>query len=150
MKWVKAIFGFLGVLWGGLSGGQGKQGGKAPRRFGIPAICLLIGWPVGLLLAIPLSIGYGVDSILGNWLGNIEWLIRVVYALLLSLPFLFFGLWRWVWAAILLVVAFQVQAGSLGHLNAFGDILIEDIVRYGTLGGLIIFNVLSNKKVNAS
>lgn len=142
MKWLKAILGFLGILWGGISGGQGKQLGKAPRRFGIPLICLLIGFPAGVLFVIPLSMGYGVDSVLGDWLWHIEWLIRLVFALILSLPFYFAGLWRGVWASVLLVIAFQIHAGSLGYTAGFGDWLIEDLIRYGTLGALVIFNIL--------
>jgi hypothetical protein len=142
MKWIKAIIAWVGIVVSGMYGGQKN---KAVRRFGIPAICLLIGWPIGLLLVLPLSMGYGVDSVLGAWLGHIEWLIRLVYALLLSLPFAFFGLRRWVFASILLVIAFQIQAGSLGRISFFGDILVEDVIRYGILGLLIVWNVLFNK-----
>ena len=38
---------------------------------------------------------------------------------------------------------FAVRAGSLGHIPWFGDLLIEDIIRYGVLAILIIFNTLS-------
>jgi hypothetical protein len=105
MKWIKAIIAWFGIVISGMAGGQGKLGGKAPRRFGIPAIAIFTGWSFGwswkylaFLLLIPLlSMGYGVDSHLGAICGHIEWLIRLVYALLLSLPFFIFGLWRGVW-----------------------------------------------------
>jgi hypothetical protein len=145
MKWLKAIIAWFGMVIAGMAGGQGKTGGKAPRRFGIPIICLLVGFPAGLLFVFPLSMGYGVDSVLGDWLWHIEWLVRLVYALLLSLPFYFAGLWRGVVASVLLVAAFQVHAGSLGHISWFGDVLIEDIIRFCTLAALIIFNIFRKK-----
>jgi hypothetical protein len=152
MKIIKAVIAFIGILWGGMSGGQGKQAGKSPRRFGIPLIgsmfALSVGWRwkyLAFLLFIPiLSIGYGVDSILGNICFHNETMIRVIYALLLSTPFAVFGALRWSMAAGLLVVAFQIQAGSLGYTPWFGDFLVEDIVRYSILAGLIIFNVLKD------
>ena len=98
-----------------------------------------------LLLIIPLCMGYGENSWLMNVL-HIEFLVRFVYALFLSIPFAFFGFRRWVVAAIALITAFQIHAGSLGHISWFGDILIEDILRYGTLGVLISFNIFLNKE----
>ena len=149
MKALKAILAWLGIVLSGMYGGQKN---KAVRRFGIPAISIGFGLSMGwrwqylaFLGFIPVLImGYGVDSVLGGLLGHIEWLIRLVYAMLLSLPFLFFGLFRWVVAAALLVLAFQIHAGSLGVIWGM-DILIEDIVRYGVLGGLIVFNVLKSE-----
>jgi hypothetical protein len=151
MKWIKAITAWFGMVIAGMYGGQKN---KAVRRFGLPAIATGYGLSVrwdwryfAFLGFIPVLVaGYGVDSALGNWLGHIEWLIRLVYALLLSLPFFVFGLWRGVWASVLLVVAFQVHAGSLGHIAWFGDLLGDDIVRYGVLGALVIFNIMIRKK----
>ena len=153
MKILKAILAFFGMLFAGMAGGQGKTGGKAPRRFGLPSIALLFGWSMGwnwrylaFLLLIPiLCIGYGGNSVLGAFVGHIEWLIRVVYALLLSIPFYVFTWKRGVVASILLIIAFAIRAGSLGYISWFGDILIEDIFRYGVLSGLVIFNVLTFK-----
>lgn len=153
MRLIKSVVAFFAMLWGGLSGGQGKQAGKAPRRFGVPAFAIGFGLSIkwswkylAFLLFVPiLSLGYGVDSQLGSFCGHIEWLIRLVYALLLSLPFYIFGLWRGVIASLLLCSAFQVYAGSLGNISWLGDILIEDICRYSVLAGLVIFNVLFNK-----
>jgi len=149
LKWIGTIF---GTMFLGMAGGQGKTGGKAPRRFGIPGMAFLASLGDGFqwrdlvfLLLIPvLVMGYGTNSILMAWLG-VEWLVRLVYALLLSVPFFLFGWRRGVFAAVLLAIAFQVQAGSLGHVSWFGDILIEDIVRYGILGVLIAFNLFVKK-----
>ena len=154
MKWIKAITAWFGMVIAGMAGGQGKTGGKAPRRFGIPAIAIFTGWSFGwswkylaFLLLIPLlSMGYGVDSQLGAICGHIEWLIRLVYALLLSLPFYVFGWLRGVVASVALVIAFQLSLPSLGHISWFGDLLGDDIVRYGVLGALVIFNIMKKKK----
>ena len=154
MKALKAIIAFISGTILGMMGGQGKIGGKSTRRFGLPAViqgyCFSIGWSwkyLAFLFFIPiLSMGYGVDSQIGALCGHVEWLIRLVYAILLSIPFAIFGLLRWVSSAILLAIAFQVQAGSIGQLAWFGDVLIEDIIRYGTLMALVIFNVAFRKK----
>ena len=75
-----------------------------------------------------------------GWIGS-DGLVRVVYGLMLSIPFFFFGWKRGLVAAIALIGVFQVRAGSLGNISWFGDLLIEDIFRYATLGGLISFNI---------
>lgn len=150
MNIIKSILAFFGMLFSGMYGGQKN---KAVRRFGLPSIAIGYGFSMGwdwrylaFLGFIPvLVMGYGVDSVLGGFLGHIEWLIRLVYAVLLGIPFVFFGLWRWIIATILLIIAFQIHAGSLGNISWFGDILIEDIIRYSTLTGLIVFTVLTNK-----
>lgn len=154
MKWIKSIITAISIMFAGMAGGQGKIGGKAPRRFGISIIALLSSWASGfrikdlaLLLLIPiLSMGYGVDSTLYNALFQNEILTRFVYAGLVSLPFLIYGAKRWYIAFIGLVMAFQVRAGSLGHISWFGDVLIEDICRYLILGLLISFNIFFRKK----
>lgn len=137
---IRRILGVIGMVFCGMAGGQGRlPGGKAWRRFGLPAIAAFVTRRWQFLLLIPiLCLGYGVDSQLGAICGHIEWLIRLVYAVLLSLPFLFFGRVRWIIACIALVAAFQVRAGSLWQISWFGDILIEDIVRYGTLASLVV------------
>lgn len=157
MKILKAILAFFGMLFTGMAGGQGKTGGKAPRRFGLPSIALLFGWSTGwnwrylaFLLFIPvLCIGYGPNSVLGAFVGHIEWLIRILYAILLSIPFYVFTWKRGVVAGILLVIAFAIRAGSIGYISWFGDILVEDIFRYGVLSGLVVFNVLTFKPKNS-
>lgn len=145
---------FMAVL--GMQGGQGKIGGKTTRRVGLPFVASAyaglagLGWKaLVFLLWIPLlSMGYGVDSHIGALCFHIEWLIRLVYAILLSLPFLVFSLARWIICAILLVIAFQMEAGSLGYTSWFGDFLIEDICRFFTLGVLLVVNCLTYRKNN--
>lgn len=146
MKWFKAIITFLSVTFLGMFGGQKEKGA---RRFGIAGFSVAMDWRRGwpLLLLIPtLVMGYGEKSWLMQTI-HIEAVVRIAYALLLSIPFIFYGLWRWVTAAILLSTAFLIHAGSFGHINWFGDILIEDIIRYGTLGGLIAFNLFFYKEL---
>lgn len=142
MKWIKSILLTLATTFLGMFGGQKN---KAARRFGIPGIALISGGistrALPLLLLIPtLVMGYGESSWLRQTLGGSDILTRLVYGLLLSLPFLFYGLKRFLAAVILLIIAFQIRAGSLGHIGSF-DILIEDIARYSLLGILISFNL---------
>lgn len=146
MKIFKAILAFIGMVFSGLWGGQKN---KAVRRFGIPGIALFTGFSFGwswrylaFLLFVPvLCLGYGVDSVLGGFLGHTEWLIRAVYASMLSVPFVFWGWRRWAFACVALIVAFQIHAGSIASFNGF-DILIEDLIRYSTLGGLILYSII--------
>jgi len=147
MKWIKSIIAFITATLAGMYGGQKN---KAARRFVMPAIiqgyCFSMGWQwryLAFLGMIPVLImGYGPNSVLSGWLGGIEWLIRAVYALILSIPFIVFGLPRWITACVLLIVAFAIRAGSLGNIPHFGDFLIEDLIRYGTLMALVLFNVM--------
>jgi hypothetical protein len=139
------------MLWGGMSGGQGQQGGKAPRRFFAPLVAVGFGASIKwrwkylffLLWIVIFSIGYGPNSVLHVL--QIEWLMRLAYALMVSLPFLVFGYLRWVISAVLLVIAFAIRAGSLGDIAGFGQVLIEDLWRYGTWGLLVILNVLFDR-----
>src|SRR5574343_565612 len=132
-----------------LAGMFGGQRNKSVRRYGIPAIAvgMAVKWDgfqwrdTCFLMLIPLLInGYGENSFLMSVLHN-EILVRGVYALMLSLPFLLLGILRWVCSAVLLMAAFQVQAGSIGKLDGM-DLLIEDICRYSVLAGLILFNII--------
>jgi hypothetical protein len=153
MKRLKAIFVSLGVMVLGMMGGQGKIGGKGTRRFGIPGLAILAALSDGyswkdlvfVLLVPVLIMGYGENS----WLLSVckvEWLVRMVYAAILSAPFVVFGLKRWLCAAVLLIGAFSIHAGSLGTVAWFGDILIEDMFRYGVLGLLISYNIFFGVK----
>ena len=145
MKWIKAVFTTLSVMFMGMFGGQKE---KSVRRFGIPSLAFVMDWKRGwpFLLLIPvLVMGYGENSILMKWIG-IEFIVRIIYATLLSVPFIFFGLWRFLFAVVLLSIAFLIHAGSIGYISWFGDILIEDIIRYGVLGALISFNLFFNSK----
>ena len=67
----------------------------------------------------------------------IDSLVRLVYAFLISLIFTRKGLRKWFWSAFLLIGAFQVRAGSMGHIGSF-DILVEDIIRYGIIAILLL------------
>ena len=144
-KWMATI---VSVMTLGMMGGQGKIGGKATRRFGIPGLAFIASLKDGFqikdlsfLLLLPLlAMGYGENSHLMGLLGA-DWLVSLVYALLLSIPFFFFSWRRGAIAAVLLAIAFQVRAGSLGNVPWFGDFLIEDIIRYSILGFLIAFNL---------
>ncbi len=151
---MKKLFNLLAIPFITLMGMFGGQKKKAVRRFGITIYsvlhaCLYDGFEwsdLAFLLLIPiLSMGYGVDSTIMSLIG-LEWAVRVVYALLLSIPFFFKGWLRGIIAGVFLIGAFQVRAGSLGFLSWFGDILIEDIIRYGTLSILIISNILIKRK----
>ena len=141
MKWLKSIMTVIGITITGMWGGQRN---KTVRRAGIPILALTFGgfsrraWPLVLLMPL-LSVGYGESSWLAHQF-NQEWLIRSVYACMLSLPFLFYGIKRWGISALLMGIVFQIHAGSLGHIGNF-DILVEDILRYGVLGGLTAFNL---------
>ncbi len=146
IKWIGTV---LTTTVMGMFGGQKEKG---VRRFGIPGLSTLIALSDGFqwrdlafLLLIPtLVTGYGENSILMGWAGS-DGLVRVVYALMLSIPFFFFGLKRGLIAIIALVCAFQIRAGSLGNISWFGDLLIEDVFRYLTLGGLISFSLFKRR-----
>ena len=127
-----------------LLGMFGGQKSKGARRFGIPGLALLMGKfkknSLPFILLIPILImGYGENSILMKWLGN-DALVRIAYGIALSLPFLFYGIKRWLFALISLCIAFSIRAGSMGTVWGM-DILIEDMIRYGALGVLIAVNL---------
>ena len=153
MKFLKWILTTLGTMILGMSGGQSKLGGKATRRFGIPVFAFMgalkdgFDWKdCSFLLLIPLlATGYGESSFLMGLVGS-EWLVRILYGSLLSLPFFFYGWRRGAFAGVLLGIAFSIHAGSLGSVSWFGDFLLEDMIRYGTLGLLIAFNLFVPKK----
>lgn len=149
-KWIKVIFTTIGIMIAGMFGGQKNKG---VRRFGIPGIAILsvftnkFEWKhLAFLLFIPvLVMGYGENSVLMSWLHS-DILVRIVYGMLVSIPFVFFGLRRWLVAFISLPIAFSISAGSMGQIGGF-DILAEDMIRYGTLGILIAFNIFFDKKI---
>ena len=149
-KIIKVIFTAIGIMIAGMFGGQKEKGA---RRFGIPGIAILASlgkkfrWKhLAFLLFIPvLCLGYGQDSIFMRFL-HCDFLVRIVYGMLLSIPFIFFGLRRWFCALVFLPIAFSIHAGSLGHIGGM-DILIEDIIRYGALGVLVAFNIFFDKEI---
>lgn len=151
MKFIKWLITIISTMIMGMFGGQKKKG---VRRFGIPGLAVLMSFLSGnfrwkhlaFLLMIPvLVMGYGQNSFLFS-IFHSDLLVRIVFAFLLSLSFLFFGLIRWLIASISLIIAFIIRAGSLGNIWGM-DILIEDIIRYGVLGINIALNIfIDNKK----
>ena len=140
MTWLILIG--LAIVALGMYGGQRLKG---TRRFGIPFLSFFSSIFVGgfrwknlsILLFIPvLVLGYGQNSWLYERLGN-DTLVRLVYSLMLAVPFIFDGIGRLVISAVCLVAVFQVHAGSLFSISGF-DFLIEDFLRYGMLAVLII------------
>jgi len=155
MKYIKAIISWLGMVILGMMGGQGKIGGKSTRRFGMPALATAFAtwWDgfqlkdLSFLLCIPiLSLGYGEHSIFYQWFWQSDTIVRIVYAILLSLPFLFYGLLRWGITVIAFIIAFQIHLGSAGDVSWFGDILIDDIIRYGAWASAVLMCVIWKKK----
>lgn len=129
----------LGITITYLIGGQIK---KSVRRYGTPSMTLIymqlrdknatkkerLRYLAILLLIGVLSMGYGVNSFLRNKICfGIDWLTRVVYALLISLVFFLAGA-NWFICAPILIGAFQVRAGVLFKIGTF-EVLIEDIAR---------------------
>ena len=140
LPWIGLV---LGIITLGLIGGQKEKGA---RRYGIPGLSLLASlknwkWKrLSFIGLIPiLSLGYGENSFLMGVLGN-DSFVRLAVSVALSFPFMVFGLWRWVIALLGLSAVYQVHAGSLFTIGTF-DVLIEDILRYGMLGILIVFNI---------
>jgi hypothetical protein len=125
-----------------LAGMWGGQRDKWVRRYLTPLIATLYTKlkkkekkaPLLLALIGILSMGYGVNSFLRNKICfNNDALTRVVYGLLLAIPFLFFDKW---YALIALPIAFSIRAG--GFKIGKYDVLFEDIIRYGVLGVLVV------------
>ena len=145
------------ILW--LIGGQISKGA---RRYGVPGATLALlfiqllktnkkemkqclKYLIFLLLIPALTVGYGINSHLMKWLKR-EWLVRVAYATMLSVPLLVYALvagqvWKYPVILALLIGAFQVRADKLGTIGDSFDILVEDIVRSLTLGGAIVWLV---------
>lgn len=116
---------------------------KWTRRYGVPLSsamflyvhkkekkwkALITGW-----LLVALSLGYGQNSTLFRILGGKDWLVRIVYGLIISVPFLFWGMW---YASPVLVLAYSFRAGGIKISNKY-DFLFEDFVRFTTLGTLV-------------
>jgi hypothetical protein len=149
----------------------GGQINKATRRFGVPSIALTAmlyrtmkgqkgrgekEWAKTLviLLAIPvLSMGYGINSVIGKTFKK-EWIIRTMYAIILSIPLELYALLtlnnqahltlKCTFILIALILAFQVRdtwLGKLRHKLTIGkfNLLFEDIVRSLTFGYSIVW-----------
>lgn len=126
----------------GMLGGQIH---KAVRRYGISFISIVTTLLTNkksfkekarnillfLSLIVAFSIGYGENSTLSKWLKK-DWQRRLVYALILSIGFVFFKMW---YAPIILVAVWQIRIG--GFAIGKYDFLFEDVLRYLTVGILI-------------
>lgn len=122
-------------MWGG-------QTMKWTRRYLIPIIATLYTKlkkehknKAFILLALIgiLSMGYGVNSFLRTKICfNNDALTRIVYGVLLSIPFLILGNWY----ALILPIVFSIRAG--GFKIGKYDFLWEDFWRYSTIGMLVV------------
>ena len=81
-----------------------------------------------------LSMGYGQNSKLRKFLGGSDVATRIVYGLLVSIPFVILGKW---WACIALPIAWSIRAGGF-QIIPTKDWLWEDFIRYGTIGILVV------------
>ncbi len=82
------------------------------------------------LLALILTMGYGENSKLKKICGGIEWVTRLAYGFLVSVPFLIMQAPLYI--SPILMVCYSVRAGSLGQIKIGSqkyDVLIEDIFR---------------------
>ena len=131
MEWIAIpIVIVLGML--------GGQTWKWTRRYVLPASVILIDinnsknkkkyWL--LLLMLVLTMGYGVDSKLGKLLGGKDWLVRLVYGLLVGIVVALAG---FVWSVIVMPIAWLVRIPYSFKVGKF-DFLWEDFVRYSALG----------------
>jgi len=125
----------------------GGQIEKGVRRYGVSFLSIIYSYLEDkkktfrektrylkmLLLIGVLSLGYGESSWLRKLLGGIDWLTRLVYALLISLVYILISSGMW-YVIPILVIAFQIRAGKILTIGKRFDILIEDIFR-----GLAIF-----------
>jgi len=136
-----AILTVILITFCGMIGGQGF---KWARRCILPIIAVIYTamkeekkkWKALIYLPLIgiLSIGYGESSHLRKFLGGSDFWTRIVYGLLLSIPFIFFGKW---YACIALPIAFSIKAGGFKITDKI-DFLYEDLIRYLTLGTLIV------------
>ncbi len=123
----------------------GGQVNKAVRRYGISTVGLILNisnsklsikeklkrFGLLVLLVAVFSIGYGQESTIGKFIKQ-DWLIRIIYASILSIGFLFFKMW---YAPLILIPIWQIRMGSF---NVIGyDFLFEDMFRYLSVGILI-------------
>ena len=125
----------------GMLGGQGY---KWIRRYLIPSLASLYNATskkknklksfVYLILMPILSMGYGENSKLKKLCFGSDTATRIVYGLLLSIPFWFFNKG---YASLVLPLAFSIRAGRI-PITKTKDFLFEDLIRYSTLGTLIV------------
>ena len=119
----------------------GGQLFKASRRYGIPISSLIFvlkdkekrkewrRYALGFL-AFVLSMGYGESSSLSELLGGRDWLVRMVYGLLLGTIIAIAG---FVYAIIIMPLIWLLHLPYSFKIGDY-DFLWEDFVRYSALG----------------
>lgn len=80
-----------------------------------------------------LSIGYGENSTLMKWCGGKDWLVRIVYGLLLGIIVAGVG---FVYAIIIMPIVWLIRLPYSFKVGKY-DFLWEDFVRYSALGACI-------------
>ena len=131
-------------------GMQGGQWIKGVRRFGIPGIACTFATAKGIhekkmkwklyvlaILSFVLAMGYGESSIYMKVFKK-DWLVRIMYGLTLSIPFLIIDWKVGLASTILLPGAWSLRLGKFKIYKDF-DFLWDDFVRYTTLGCIIAF-----------
>jgi len=130
----------IGITFLGMFGGQMF---KTSRRYFLPSLATLYAatkkkekWKSSyyLLLMGVLSMGYGENSKLRKLLGGSDFWTRIVYGLLVSIPFLALGKWL---ACIILPIAWSIRAGGF-QITATKDFLWEDFWRYFSISILVV------------
>lgn len=122
----------------GMLGGQMM---KWTRRFGIPLSSLAVvvskektrkDWKkyVLALLALVLSMGYGENSKLSKLCGGRDWLVRMVYGVLLGIIVAVAG---FVYGVIIMPLIWVLHIPYSFKIGKY-DFLWEDFVRYSGLG----------------
>jgi len=125
----------------GMIGGQCK---KWTRRFVLPSVAITyqgfkekknkVKALISLCLMGILSMGYGQNSWLKKLCRGSDKAVRIVYGLIVSIPFIFFGKW---WASIALPIVWSIRAGGFQLPNG-KDWLWEDFMRYSCIGLLVV------------
>jgi len=120
----------------GMIGGQCH---KYTRRYILPTVASAYMRKKGfkatiyLLLMGILSMGYGQNSKLRK-ICRTDTLTRIVYGILVSIPFLLFGKY---YAIIVLPLAWSVRAGGF-EITPGKHFLYEDLCRFLTIGLLVV------------
>ena len=138
MIFIPLVICILG-MWGG-------QKYKASRRIGIPAFSVYYVFFRNrqgkekrkyfwlMILSLFLSMGYGENSLLMKRFKK-DWLVRIIYGLLLSTVFIYLGFWE---AVIILPLAYSIRSHWLGLVDFYiyktYQFVWEDCMRFSALG----------------
>lgn len=135
---------WLSITIMGMIGGQIN---KAVRRYGIATVSVFYGlykktkekkYLLFLLFAPILSSGYGENSLLMKIFRR-DWIVRIVYAFILSAPLMAYDPKHLILYPICLAGAFSVRAGGFKIYKY--DFLYEDFIRYLTIGLLVQYAI---------